>query len=274
MLEISCVSRIALILLLAGGCAAHAETGAATAANSDVAATVAHLIGAMVTVKPGVLSMGDASAKASSPVHNVQMRSFAIGKYLITRGDYAAFVADSNYSASIAWRTPRFHQTDSDPVVNISWPDAQAFAQWLSNKTHQHFRLPSEAEWEYAARAGTATRYNWGEEAGSNRADCHNCGSRWDDDSTAPVGSFAANPWGLYDMAGNVGEWVQDCYNADYQQAPGDGSAWTAGDCKYRVVRGGSWSDPAENMGSAYRDSNMPDFRYPTVGFRLIRDIK
>jgi len=249
------------------------------AAAVDVAASVAQLLENTVALKAGVLTMGDATAKNASPVHAVKIRAFAIGKYPVTRGEFAAFIQDSGYQAGEGWHKARFHQSDRDPVVNVGWGDAQAFAAWLSGKTKQKFRLPSEAEWEYAARAGTATRFYWGDAVGDNRAVCNSCGSRWDGDSTAPVGSFAANPWGLYDMAGNVGVWTQDCSSDDYAQTPTDGSAWLGGDkadsnCKNRIVRGGSWSDPAENMGSAFRDSNMPDYHYMNIGFRLVRELE
>lgn len=250
-----------------------AQAATQTLADGAVAAAVAQLQDSLVTIKAGSLAMGDAANKTQSPVHSVQLRSFAMTKYLITRGEFAAFASETNYPGT-AWRKPRFRQTDRDPVVNVSWQDAQAFAQWLSLKTKQQFRLPTEAEWEYAARAGTSTRYFWGAEVGGNQANCASCGSRWDNNTTAPVGSFAPNAWGLYDMAGNAAEWVEDCYSADYQSAPRDGSAATNGDCKYRVVRGGSWSESSDNIGSAFRDSNMPDFRYSTIGFRLVREIK
>lgn len=253
--------------------AAAVQLGEKTIADDVVAATVAQLRDSVVTIKAGTLAMGDASNKTQSPVHRVQLQSFAMTKYLIARGEFAAFASETNYLGT-AWRKPRFRQTDRDPVVNVSWQDAQAFAQWLSKKTKLNFRLPTEAEWEYAARAGTNTRYSWGAVVGDNKANCASCGSRWDNNTTAPVGSFAANAWGLYDMAGNAAEWVQDCYSADYQSAPIDGSAVTSGDCKYRVVRGGSWSDSTDSIGSAFRDSNMPDFRYSTIGFRLVREIK
>ncbi len=128
------------------------------------------------------------------------------------------------------------------PVVNVTWDDATAYAQWLSAVTGESYRLPSEAEWEYAARAGTETAYSWGDELGTNKANCDGCGSRWDDDEeTAPVGSFAPNAWGLHDMHGNVWEWTGNCWNEGYAGAPADGSAWTDGHCGRRVVRGGSY---------------------------------
>ena len=129
------------------------------------------------------------------------------------------------------------------PVINVSWNDAQDYVEWLSAQTGHAYRLLSEAEWEYVARAGSSTTYSWGNDIGSNRANCHRIaganGTR--DDQTAPVGSFAANAFGVHDMHGNVYEWVEDCWNASYAGAPTDGSAWRSGECERRVLRGGSW---------------------------------
>ena len=139
------------------------------------------------------------------------------------------------------------------PVINVSWKDAQSYVRWLSNKTGKSYRLLSESEWEYVARAGTTTRYNWGNEIGHNRANCDGCGSRWGDEKTAPVGSFRANAWGLHDVHGNVWEWVADCWNGSYTGAPADGSAWERGDCSRRVLRGGSWVIDPWILRAAYR---------------------
>ena len=129
------------------------------------------------------------------------------------------------------------------PVINVTWDDAKRYVAWLSRMTGKPYRLLTEAEWEYAARAGTQTAYSWGDEIGKGNANCDGCGSQWDNKQTAPVGSFAANAFGLYDMHGNVWEWVEDCFHDNYEGAPDDGSAWTAdGDCNSRVLRGGSWS--------------------------------
>ena len=123
-------------------------------------------------------------------------------------------------------------------MINVSWEDAQSYVRWLSNKTGKSYRLLSESEWEYVARAGSVTAYSWGNEIGHNRANCDGCGSRWDDEKTAPVGAFSANAWGLHDVHGNVWEWVEDCWNASYTGAPADGSAWESGDCsEARVAR-------------------------------------
>ena len=127
------------------------------------------------------------------------------------------------------------------PVINVSWDDAQDYVAWLSARTGGAYRLPSEAEWEYAARAGTTTKYSWGNEIGVNRANCgaNRCGDQWE--YTAPAGSFRPNAFGLFDMHGNVWEWVQDCWQASHAGAPVDGSERLSGDCAVRVLRGGSW---------------------------------
>ena len=143
--------------------------------------------------------------------------------------------ADSHYPDDQEWgRVNR-------PVIDVSWEDARQYVRWLSRKTGERYRLLSESEWEYVARAGTTTRFNWGNEAGYSRANCAGCGSRRDSNQTSPLGSFSPNAFGLYDVHGNVWEWVEDCWHDDYEGAPSDGSAWTAqGDCSRRVLRGGS----------------------------------
>ena len=158
------------------------------------------------------------------------------------------------------------------PVIKVSWDDVQGFIDWLNDKTGGSFRLPTEAEWEYAARAGNTTKYSWGNRIGSNRANCDNdeCDDRWE--YMAPVGSFSANAWGLHDMHGNVGEWVQDCYNDSYVGAPTDGRAWTSGDCSQRVDRGGGWANAPWGLRSAYRGGGPRSNRYYIIGFRLAQD--
>ena len=126
-------------------------------------------------------------------------------------------------------------------MINVNWHDAKAYAAWLSKQTGKRYRLPSESKWEYAARAGRETAYSWGDEIGVNRANCDGCGSEWDDTQTSPVGSFEPNGFGLYDMHGNVYEWVEDRCHGNYEGAPSDGRAWTSGgDDRHRVARGGS----------------------------------
>jgi formylglycine-generating enzyme required for sulfatase activity len=140
----------------------------------------------------------------------------------------------------------------------------------MTGKTYQ---LLTEAEWEYAARGGTMTAYSWGDDIGKNNANCNGCGSQWDNRQPAPVGSFKPNPFGLYDMHGNVWEWVQDCFQDNYNGAPADGSAWTKGNCNRRVVRGGGWADSPVFLGAAFRITYSSDFRFLNLGFRLGRTL-
>jgi formylglycine-generating enzyme required for sulfatase activity len=139
--------------------------------------------------------------------------------------------------------------------------------------TGKPYRLLAEAEWEYAARAGTTTAYSWGDEIGNGNANCKRCGSQWDDGGTSPVGSFKPNAFGLYDMAGNVWQWVQDCYHDNYVGAPTDGSAWTSGDCSQRMGRGGSWFTGPEDLRSAYRGWTTTGDRSNNLGFRIARTL-
>ena len=157
------------------------------------------------------------------------------------------------------------------PVINVSWDNAKEYVTWLSAQTGAQYRLPSEAEWEYAARAGTTTRYSWGDENGVNRANCGElCGDPWT--VTAPVGSFAPNPFGLYDMHGNVHEWVEDCWNESYQGAPSNGGAWLQGSCGSRVFRGGAFfMEMAGNLGVRYHASKHA--RVHGIGFRVARTL-
>ena len=192
--------------------------------------------------------------------------AFRLGKYEVTFAQWDACVSDGGCDDNGDGR-------GNQPVIYVSWDDVQSFIDWLNNKTGGNYRLPTEAEWEYAARAGTTTKYSWGNDIGSNRANCYNdeCGDSWD--YTAPVGSFPANPWGLHDMHGNVWEWVQDCLNYDYVGAPTDGSAWTSGNCSQRVVRGGAWGDDAWNLRSASRGRGGRTGRFDgSNGFRLAQD--
>ena len=166
------------------------------------------------------------------PVRRVEIpRPFAVSKYEVTFEDYDRFTGPTERAADDGWGRGR------RPAINVSWPQAQAYVEWLSRETGETYRLLSETEWEYAARAGSSRRLDWGD----NQANCGRCGSRWDGTQTAPVGSFPGNPWGLHDMLGNVSEWVQDCWNPNYVGAPPDSAAWIEGDCDHRVTRGGSW---------------------------------
>lgn len=161
----------------------------------------------------------------------------------------------------------------TQPVIFVSLDDANAYVAWLAKKTGKPYRLLSEAEYEYATRGGTTTVYPWGGAIGKNNANCNGCGSKWDNQQTAPVGSFAANGFGLYDIVGNVDEWTQDCYHNSYGGAPADGSAWTSGDCSDRVLRGGSWLGSSRALRSAFRIWYSPGSRYFNIGFRVARTL-
>jgi formylglycine-generating enzyme required for sulfatase activity len=159
-------------------------------------------------------------------------------------------------------------------VINVSWDNAKTYVAWLTEQTGKTYRLLSEAEYEYSARAGTQTAYPWGKDIGQNNANCKGCGSQWDGEQTAPVGSFKPNAFGLNDMVGNVWEWVEDCYRDNYDNAPTDGSAWIkGGDCKYRVIRGGAWNVTPDGLRSANRSRVSADDRRYYVGFRVARTL-
>jgi formylglycine-generating enzyme required for sulfatase activity len=158
-------------------------------------------------------------------------------------------------------------------VINVSWNDAKEYAAWLAKKTGKSYRLLSEAEWEYAARAGTATKYYWGDDIGEGNANCIGCGSQWDSKQTVPVGSFKPNALGLYDMAGNVWQWVEDCWYDNYNGAPKDGSpAIEISGCR-RVLRGGSWLNVPQLLRAARRDMYNSGIRFAIIGFRVARTL-
>ena len=200
----------------------------------------------------------------------MEVASFALGVYEVTFAEYDRFANATGRDRP----NDRGWGRGGRPVIYVSWGDAVAYASWLSAETGEEYRLPSESEWEYAARAGTATRYGWGQDIGRNRANCSECGSRWDGEQTAPAGSFPANAWGLHDMAGNVWEWVEDCWHENYARAPRDGSAWTSGaDCGRRVLRGGSWNDLPAVLRSANRVGGDAGDRIGSGGFRVSRTL-
>lgn len=232
------------------------------------------------------------------PQHPVSIeRSFALGKYPVTRGEFAAFVRESGHSTEggctlwidhaypvrpeAGWQNPGCTQTDRDPVVCVSWQDARAYIAWLNGKAHGRmpadgdgpYRLPSEAEWEYAARAGTRTARWWGDSIGTGNADCDGCGSQWDRQQPAPTASFPANAFGLSDMLGSAWEWNEDCWHQTYMEAPQDGSAWTTGKCELRVMRGGSWSSRPWVLRSSERTRENPEDRMNSNGFRVARTL-
>jgi len=256
--------------------AAQQQTAAAAAAKAQAAAALAAIESKMITIPAGSFVMGspdseDGRGSDEGPQHNVNVASFALAKYDVTFAEWDACVADGGCNGyrpgDQGWGR------GNRPVINVSWDDAQAYIQWISRKTGHQYRLPTEAEWEYTARAGTTTAYYWGDSIGSGNANCAGCGSSWDGMQTSPVGSFQPNSWGLYDMLGDVWQWTQDCYNSSYSGAPTDGTAWTGGDCSDRVLRGGSWFSIPQYLRSAYRNGDVPSDRYNSIGFRLARTL-
>ena len=204
------------------------------------------------------------------PRHEVAIASsFAVSKFDVTFTDWDTCVSVGGCVAA----SDSGYGRDTKPVINITWPDAQQYVAWFSKMTGQPYRLLTEAEWEYAARAGTTTTYFWGDEIGKGNTNCNGCGSAWDNHQTSPVGSFKPNAFGLYDMAGNVWQWVQDCYHGDYNGAPTDGSAWIRGDCSRHVIRGGSWYSGPRSLSSVARLGNSTDGRGDNIGFRLGRTL-
>ena len=229
----------------------------------------------MVVVPPGNFLMGDLHGVgyfSEKSIRAVRIDYvFAVGKFEVTFDEWTACVSDGGCNGyrpdDLGWgRGDR-------PVVHVSWHDAKTYVRWLSRKTGKTYRLLSEAEWEYAARAGTRTIFPWGNAVGSGYANCDGCGSAWDDHLTAPVGSFAPNGFGLHDMHGNVYEWVEDCWHSGYEGAPSDGSAWTSGGvCQVRILRGGSYDDTPALVRSANRDGNSANDRYNLFsGVRVAR---
>jgi len=227
----------------------------------------------MVVVPAGEFMMGSPATEEGRSANEGPQRlitiakPFAVSKFAVTFADWDACVSVGGCP----------HVSDSGfergtrPVINVRWDEAQQYGAWFSKMTGRPYRLLTETEWEYAARAGSATAYFWGDQIGEGNANCNDCGSQWDGRQTSPVGSFKPNAFGLYDMAGNVWQWVQDCYHDDYNGAPTDGSAWIIGDCSRRVVRGGSWGNVPQYLRSATRDWFSADDRDFHVGFRLGR---
>ena len=220
----------------------------------------------MVVVPAGSFTIG---GESEGPRHRVAIRrQFAVSKYEITFAEWDACVQAGGCGGHRAG--DRNWGRGQRPAIYVSWRDARSYVRWLRKFLGQPYRLLSEAEWEYAARAGTRTAYSWGVAAGRNRANCKGCGSRWDGRKTAPAGTYPPNAFGLHDMHGNVREWVQDCWHPGYRGAPADGSAWTErGGCKKRVLRGGSWSDIPWDMRSARRLSGRWKDRNSKTGFRI-----
>jgi formylglycine-generating enzyme required for sulfatase activity len=238
----------------------------------------AHGCPTMVVVPAGSFTMGspvneENRSDDEGPQHPVTIgKPFAAGKYDVTFAEWDACVD--------AGTCPRASDSGwgrgDRPVINVSWDDAKLYVAWLKRVTGKDYRLLTEAEWEYAARAGSTTAYWWGDEIGTGNANCDGCGSQWDGKQTSLVGSFKPNAFGLYDMHGNVWQWVEDAYHGSYKGAPNDGSAWNAiegADTSRRVVRGGSWVSLPRLLRAANRFGSNTGFRYFYLGFRLGRTL-
>lgn len=225
----------------------------------------------MVVVQPGSFTMGDAAGdRSEKPAHRVTIRKpFAIGKYEVTLAQWNACV-QANVCRAI---TDTSGLSDKSPARDISWVDAQRYVGWLSKLSGQTYRLPTEAEWEYAARAGTGSRYWWGEKMQPDKANCKGCGGEWNNDTPANVDAFPANPFGIYGMNGGVWEWVEDCWHKSYAGAPSDGSAWPDSDCRENVIRGGSWRNDSTYAHSASRFTYDTAVRYVLNGFRVAKSL-
>ncbi len=257
----------------------------------------------MVVVPAGSFTMGSPDSEpkrlsSEGPQHKVTIgEPFAAGRFAVTRDQFDAFVKDSGHSLdggcfvytgaesnwkqdnAASFRSPGFIQTGLHPAVCVNWNDAKAYVAWLSRMTGKAYRLLSEAEREYAARAGTATPFWWGssitpEQANFHASNVYGAEGRGTLRNTLPVKSFQPNPWGLYQVHGNVWEWVEDCWNGNYDGAPGDGSAKTTGECGSRVLRGSSWYNDPQYPRAAYRSSNGLSIRSDCVGFRVARTLE
>jgi formylglycine-generating enzyme required for sulfatase activity len=266
----------------------------------------------MVVVPPGSFQMGSPSSESGRSddedfQHPVTIgRAFAVGQFHVTVDQFATFVADTGYDAGSkcwtmeegkpkerdarSWRNPGFAQDGSHPAVCLNWNDAKAYVAWLTKKTGKSYRLLTEAEWEYATRAGTTTRYFFGnddgefcrhgngadESARSTLAKLPNATFASCSDGhtyTSPAGNFLPNGFGLYDVLGNAVQWLEDCWHKNYQEAPPDASPWTTGDCIVRSQRGGSWFNNPKSLRAASRFKSPSAIRASVFGFRVLRTL-
>ena len=229
----------------------------------------------LVEIPAGAFERGSPSNErghqaSEGPITRVRIgRGFALGRYPVTFAEWDECVRQG---ACKHKPNDRGWGRGTGPVFYVNWKDTRDFLAWLTSKTGKAYRLPSEAEWEYAARAGTATAYPWGDDAGRKMANCRGC-SEEPSDRTRPVGSFPPNRFNLFDMHGNVWQWVADCWNASYGGAPADGSPRLSGECDKAVVRGGAWGLGPEDIRSARREGDNKELRSGRRGFRVARDL-
>ena len=261
----------------------------------------------MLGIPAGTFTMGSPTDEAGrfeseGPQHRVAVPAFALGKYDVTSEEFLLFLKDTGYRPALCdpvlrmgWRVPEIGRAyppyDTEPpkwpAVCLDWKDAVAYVAWLNAAVRKErpalagrdgpYRLPSEAEWEYAARAGSTTARWWGDDLGSGHTNCNGCGSKFDNRYLAEVDDFAPNPFGLYGMLGNAWQWTADCWHDSFVGAPPDGSAWTAGDCTRHVMRGGAWNNLPIFVRSAARNastSNDKEWDYSSLsGFRIARTL-
>jgi formylglycine-generating enzyme required for sulfatase activity len=225
----------------------------------------------LAVIAPGAFTMGSNSSDPSEkPPRRVTIEApFAIGRTEVTVEQWNACV-----DAGACPRTSDAARAPNTPARDVSWDDAQLYVKWLTKVSGKPYRLPTEAEWEYAARGGTASRYAWGDDMRRGSANCKDCGDPWQADGPAPVASFPANAYGLHDMNGSVWEWVEDCWHSTYKNAPADARAWTESFCPVHVIRGGSWRDGASYMPTTTRFKYDGSVRHSQNGFRVVRDMK
>jgi formylglycine-generating enzyme required for sulfatase activity/class 3 adenylate cyclase len=216
----------------------------------------------MISLRGGSFAMGSNEDVSEKPVRQVTVKPFAMGKFPVSVREWNACAAAKACGFTATGK-------DDAPVANVSWSDARQYAAWLAEATRKPYRLPSEAEWEYAARGGTQTRYWWGDQFQSGMVNCKNCSDIPASDQPVKVGSLKPNPFGLFDMGGGVDQWVEDCWHKNYQGAPVDGSAWIESECSSHVIRSGSWRKDQNYARTSNRGSYDTNVRYPTHGFRV-----
>ncbi len=216
----------------------------------------------MISLRGGSFAMGSNEDVSEKPVRQVTVKPFAMAKFPVSVREWNACAAAKACGFTATGK-------DDAPVGNVSWSDAKQYAAWLAETTRKPYRLPSEAEWEYAARGGTQTRYWWGDQFQPNMVNCKNCSDIPASDQPVKVGSLKPNPFGLFDMGGSVDQWVEDCWHKNYQGAPADGSAWVENACGSHVIRSGSWRKDSEYARTSNRGSYDTNVRYPTHGFRV-----
>ncbi|NOJ45223.1 SUMF1/EgtB/PvdO family nonheme iron enzyme [Bradyrhizobium archetypum] len=215
-----------------------------------------------ISLRGGSFAMGSNEDISERPVRQVTIKPFAMGKFPVTVREWNACAAAKACGFTAIGK-------DDAPITNVSWSDAKQYVAWLAQATRKPYRLPSEAEWEYAARGGTQTRYWWGDQFQPGAVNCRNCSDIPASEQPARVGSLKPNPFGLFDMGGSVDQWVEDCWHKNYQGAPTDGSAWVENDCSSHVIRSGSWRKDSNYARTSNRGSYDTNVRYPTHGFRV-----